>query len=106
MNECEGKVVKAERDDGVKNPEVVKHGEIRVMPLGAGQDVGGSCIIVKFGGKTVMFDCGMHMTRSAADGGQFPDFKKIAPFGPYNRHIDCVIISHLFAVDSAVWLTS
>ena len=70
--------------------------DIRVMPLGAGQDVGGSCIVVTFGGRTVMFDCGMHMTRSAADGGHFPDFRKIAPSGPYTRHIDCVIISHLF----------
>lgn len=28
---------------------------------GAGQDVGRSCVVVHIGGKTVMFDCGMHM---------------------------------------------
>lgn len=28
---------------------------------GAGQDVGRSCVVVRMGGKTVMFDCGMHM---------------------------------------------
>lgn len=28
---------------------------------GAGQDVGRSCIIVSFGGKNIMLDCGMHM---------------------------------------------
>lgn len=31
-----------------------------MLPLGAGQEVGRSCIIVKYGGKTVMLDCGVH----------------------------------------------
>uniref|UniRef100_A0A6I8QAQ1 Integrator complex subunit 11 n=1 Tax=Xenopus tropicalis TaxID=8364 RepID=A0A6I8QAQ1_XENTR len=35
--------------------------EIKVTPLGAGQDVGRSCILVSIGGKNVMLDCGMHM---------------------------------------------
>ena len=34
---------------------------IKVVPLGAGQDVGRSCIIVTICGKNIMFDCGMHM---------------------------------------------
>ena len=33
---------------------------LEVMPLGAGQEVGRSCIICKFKDKTVMFDCGLH----------------------------------------------
>ena len=33
---------------------------VQVLPLGAGQEVGRSCIIVKYGGKTVMLDCGVH----------------------------------------------
>lgn len=33
---------------------------LQVLPLGAGQEVGRSCIIVKYGGKTVMLDCGVH----------------------------------------------
>lgn len=32
----------------------------QVLPLGAGQEVGRSCIIIKYGGKTVMLDCGVH----------------------------------------------
>jgi integrator complex subunit 11 len=28
---------------------------------GAGQDVGKSCVVVRLGGKTFMFDCGMHL---------------------------------------------
>ncbi|KAG7221668.1 hypothetical protein INR49_000035 [Caranx melampygus] len=35
--------------------------EIKVTPLGAGQDVGRSCILVSIGGKNIMLDCGMHM---------------------------------------------
>lgn len=34
---------------------------IKVVPLGAGQDVGRSCVLVSVGGKNVMFDCGMHI---------------------------------------------
>lgn len=34
--------------------------QIKVVPLGAGQDVGKSCILVTIGGKNIMMDCGMH----------------------------------------------
>jgi len=34
--------------------------QVQVIPLGAGQEVGRSCIIVKFLDKTIMFDCGIH----------------------------------------------
>jgi Cft2 family RNA processing exonuclease len=30
-------------------------------PIGAGQDVGRSCVVVTMGGRTIMFDCGMHV---------------------------------------------
>lgn len=43
---------------------------IKIVPLGAGQDVGRSCVIVEVGGRTVMFDCGIHMV----DSQKFPDF--------------------------------
>ncbi|KAL3895309.1 MAG: hypothetical protein SGCHY_004776 [Lobulomycetales sp.] len=41
------------------------NGKITILPLGAGQDVGRSCILVTMGGKTIMFDCGMHMVLDA-----------------------------------------
>ena len=44
----------------MRSDDLVQHG-IRVVPLGAGQDVGRSCIIVTIGGKNIMLDCGMHM---------------------------------------------
>ncbi|RHZ18579.1 hypothetical protein DYB37_013724, partial [Aphanomyces astaci] len=36
---------------------------MRIMPLGAGNEVGRSCIILKFQGKTIMLDCGVHPVR-------------------------------------------
>ncbi|KAH8875529.1 Integrator complex subunit 11 [Schistosoma japonicum] len=65
---------------------------IRVIPLGAGQDVGRSCILVTVGGKNIMFDCGMHMGYN--DDRKFPDFTYITDKGGLNDYLDCVIISH------------
>ncbi|XP_046396864.1 integrator complex subunit 11 [Ischnura elegans] len=66
--------------------------EIKVTPLGAGQDVGRSCILISMGGKNIMLDCGMHMGYN--DERRFPDFTYIAPEGPVTSYLDCVIISH------------
>ncbi|XP_037089149.1 integrator complex subunit 11-like [Pollicipes pollicipes] len=65
--------------------------EIKVTPLGAGQDVGRSCILVTIGGKNIMLDCGMHMGYN--DERRFPDFSYIAD-GSLTEHLDCVIVSH------------
>nr|XP_014093297.1 integrator complex subunit 11 [Bactrocera oleae] len=65
---------------------------IKVTPLGAGQDVGRSCLLLSMGGKNIMLDCGMHMGYN--DERRFPDFSYIVPEGPITSHIDCVIISH------------
>ncbi|CAM9849859.1 unnamed protein product, partial [Choristocarpus tenellus] len=31
-----------------------------IMPIGAGNEVGRSCIVLKYMGKTIMLDCGIH----------------------------------------------
>ena len=78
--------------------------KIRVVPLGAGQDVGRSCILVSIGGKNIMFDCGMHMgfqvtaalaalpERAARlqDARRFPDFSFISKSGSYTQFISAV----------------
>ncbi|KAG8505518.1 Integrator complex subunit 11 [Galemys pyrenaicus] len=64
--------------------------EIRVTPLGAGQDVGRSCILVSIAGKNVMLDCGMHMGYN--DDRRFPDFSYITRNGRLTDFLDCVII--------------
>jgi len=65
--------------------------EIKVTPLGAGQDVGRSCILLQMGGKNIMLDCGMHIGYN--DERRFPDFSFIAD-GNLSETLDCVIISH------------
>ncbi|CBN76099.1 conserved unknown protein [Ectocarpus siliculosus] len=36
------------------------HETMRIMPIGAGNEVGRSCVILKYMGKTIMLDCGIH----------------------------------------------
>ncbi|KAJ3406304.1 Integrator complex subunit 11 [Chytriomyces hyalinus] len=65
---------------------------IRCVPLGAGQDVGRSCLILSIGGKNIMLDCGMHM--GYQDNRRFPDFSYLSKSGNFNAVLDCIIISH------------
>ncbi|KAJ1724114.1 hypothetical protein LPJ53_001576 [Coemansia erecta] len=65
---------------------------MKVVPLGAGQDVGRSCVLVTLGGKTIMFDCGMHMGYN--DERRFPDFNYITTSGDFTSRIDAVVITH------------
>uniref|UniRef100_A0A671QZK0 Integrator complex subunit 11 n=1 Tax=Sinocyclocheilus anshuiensis TaxID=1608454 RepID=A0A671QZK0_9TELE len=66
--------------------------DIKVTPLGAGQDVGRSCILVSIGGKNIMLDCGMHMGYN--DDRRFPDFSYVTQNSRLTEFLDCVIISH------------
>uniref|UniRef100_A0A0D3H6K2 Metallo-beta-lactamase domain-containing protein n=1 Tax=Oryza barthii TaxID=65489 RepID=A0A0D3H6K2_9ORYZ len=62
---------------------------IECLVLGAGQEVGKSCVVVTFGSeKRVMFDCGMHMGHH--DNRRYPDFdcsgtRRCAPCPPPRR---------------------
>ncbi|ORD95112.1 Cleavage and polyadenylation specificity factor subunit [Enterospora canceri] len=69
---------------------------MHIIPLGAGQDVGKSCILVSIQDKTIMFDCGMHM--GYHDRRKFPDFSYFEQFNNFNAVVDVVIISH-FHID-------
>ena len=59
----------------------------------AGQEVGKICAGVTISGKTVMFDCGMHMGH--LDHIRFLDFSLIPKSSNFNTAIDCIIITHL-----------
>jgi integrator complex subunit 11 len=65
---------------------------IKVTPLGAGQDVGRSCILLSINGKNVMLDCGMHM--GYHDHKRYPDFSYLSSPGNFDKVLDCIIISH------------
>lgn len=61
--------------------------------LGAGQEVGKSCVVVSFGDKRIMFDCGMHM--GYVDNRRYPDFSRISESGDFNSSLTCIVITHL-----------
>lgn len=60
--------------------------QLCVVPLGAGSEVGRSCIVVKFKGKNIMLDCGIHPAYTGLAG--LPFFDEIDP-----EDIDMVLIS-------------
>ncbi|CAJ1932666.1 unnamed protein product [Sphenostylis stenocarpa] len=65
---------------------------IETLVLGAGQEVGKSCVVVTINGKRIMFDCGMHM--GFLDHRRYPDFTLIDPNQDFNSAITCIIITH------------
>ena len=76
-----------------------KYEKLTITPLGAGQEVGRSCIILQFKNKKVMLDCGIH-----------PGYDNISGL-PYFDHIDLetinlVLISHFHAdhIQAIPWL--
>jgi len=55
------KSVGTEKDAGEEKPDIDRREDtVEIIPLGAGQEVGRSCIIVRYLGKTIMLDCGIH----------------------------------------------
>ncbi|XP_028114029.1 cleavage and polyadenylation specificity factor subunit 3-II isoform X2 [Camellia sinensis] len=65
---------------------------IECLVLGAGQEVGKSCVVVSINGKRIMFDCGMHM--GYLDHRRYPDFSLISKSGDFDNALSCIIITH------------
>ncbi|KAI5191901.1 cleavage and polyadenylation specificity factor subunit 3 [Nematocida minor] len=65
----------------------------KILPLGAGSEVGRSCVITKFRGVTVMFDCGVHPAYTGVS--SLPFFDLIDP-----AEVDVILITH-FHLDHA-----
>ena len=65
---------------------------IKIVPLGAGQEVGRSCVVVTIQNKTIVFDTGIHMLYS--DHQRYPDFGFICGEKSINEIVDLVIITH------------
>ncbi|KAJ2636226.1 endoribonuclease ysh1 [Coemansia sp. RSA 1286] len=66
---------------------------LKITPLGAGREVGRSCIVLQYKGKTIMLDCGLHAGRSGQ--GSLPYFDEIDP-----STVDVLLITH-FHTDHA-----
>eukprot|EP00903_Cladosiphon_okamuranus_P022320 g20526.t1 len=72
------------------------HETMRIMPIGAGNEVGRSCIILKYMGKTIMLDCGIHPGYNGI--AALPFFDAIDP-----SEIDLLLVTH-FHLDHAASL--
>ena len=68
-------------------PSAAEDDVLTVTPLGAGAEVGRSCVIVRFKRKTIMFDCGVHPAYSGL--AALPFFDEVDP-----SEIDLVLITH------------
>eukprot|EP00126_Sphaerothecum_destruens_P012540 Sdes_comp21491_c0_seq1m20114 len=58
-----------------------------ITPLGSGQEVGRSCHVLEYKGKTVMLDCGIHPARTGL--AALPYFDEIDP-----ASVDILLITH------------
>ncbi|KAJ6793971.1 cleavage and polyadenylation specificity factor subunit 3-II [Iris pallida] len=65
---------------------------IECLVLGAGQEVGKSCVVVSIGGKRIMFDCGMHM--GYCDDRRYPNFSLVSETGDFDSALTCIVITH------------
>eukprot|EP00007_Cunea_sp_BSH-02190019_P001520 CAMPEP_0174248236 /NCGR_PEP_ID=MMETSP0417-20130205/42976_1 /TAXON_ID=242541 /ORGANISM="Mayorella sp, Strain BSH-02190019" /LENGTH=814 /DNA_ID=CAMNT_0015328099 /DNA_START=129 /DNA_END=2573 /DNA_ORIENTATION=+ len=71
---------------------------LTITPLGAGNEVGRSCILLQFKGKTIMLDCGVHPAYPGIGGLPFFDEMPVDP-----SDIDLLLVSH-FHLDHAAAL--
>ncbi|GIL98418.1 hypothetical protein Vretimale_3784 [Volvox reticuliferus] len=71
----------------VEGGELDTSNHAHVIPLGAGSEVGRSCIILKYQDKTVMFDCGIHPAYKGMDSLPLLDDIDIAT-------VDVALITH------------
>jgi len=60
---------------------------LEITPLGAGAEVGRSCCVVRFRGKVIMFDCGIHPAHSGMS--TLPYFDHINP-----GEVDLLLVTH------------
>ncbi|KAJ1760803.1 endoribonuclease ysh1 [Coemansia sp. RSA 1807] len=66
---------------------------LRITPLGAGREVGRSCIVLQYKGKTIMLDCGLHAGHEGINSLPFIDM--IEP-----ETVDLLLVTH-FHIDHA-----
>ncbi|KAK6090647.1 hypothetical protein P3W45_000370 [Vairimorpha bombi] len=70
--------------------------EIRIKPLGAGNEVGRSCILISYNNKNILFDCGVHPAHTGTASLPFLDLVDLSS-------VDACFITH-FHLDHAAGL--
>ncbi|KAL6008608.1 Cleavage and polyadenylation specificity factor subunit 3-I [Asimina triloba] len=86
----------SKRRDSSSSSVQRKGDQLIITPLGAGNEVGRSCVYMSFKGKTVLFDCGIHPAYSGMSA--LPYFDEIDP-----STIDVLLVTH-FHLDHAASL--
>ncbi|XP_072955828.1 cleavage and polyadenylation specificity factor subunit 3-I [Typha angustifolia] len=80
-----------------RDSTVTREGDqLIITPLGAGNEVGRSCVYMTYKGKTILFDCGIHPAYSGMSA--LPYFDEIDP-----STIDVLLVTH-FHLDHAASL--
>ncbi|KAM3135348.1 hypothetical protein pb186bvf_012506 [Paramecium bursaria] len=67
-----------------------KNSVMEIQPLGAGREVGRSCVWMRYQEKQIMFDCGIHMNKNFQGVGSLPYFDRIESID----NIDLILITH------------
>ncbi|GBP25831.1 Cleavage and polyadenylation specificity factor 73 [Eumeta japonica] len=73
--------------------------QLTIRPLGAGQEVGRSCIMLEFKGKKIMLDCGIHPGLSGMDALPFVDLIEA-------DEVDLLLISHNISTEQMLYTES
>lgn len=71
--------------------------QLIITPLGAGNEVGRSCVYMSYKGKTILFDCGIHPAYSGM--AALPYFDEIDPSA-----IDVLLITQYVLFSGNVYL--
>jgi integrator complex subunit 11 len=66
--------------------------DIGIMPLGAGQEVGRSCIMLNAGATNVMLDCGVHLGKRGM--ARLPAFDAIGGASGIRRDVHAIVVTH------------
>jgi cleavage and polyadenylation specificity factor subunit 3 len=61
--------------------------KMTIIPLGGGQEVGRSCIVVQYRGKTIMLDCGLHTQRVGHEALPLLDYFEL-------ETVDLLLVTH------------
>ncbi|KAF2069479.1 hypothetical protein CYY_009201 [Polysphondylium violaceum] len=76
------------KDGGTEDDDILE-----IKPIGSGNEVGRSCVLLKYKGKTIMFDCGVHPAYTGLS--SLPFFDDVDA-----SEIDLLLVSH-FHLDHA-----
>lgn len=68
-------------------PSTAAQSTMVILPLGGGQEVGRSCILLQYNGRNILLDCGIHPGREGMDA--CPFFDIIEP-----SQIDMILVTH------------